>query len=275
MSRVVVLGPGGVPGTAWLFGLITGLRRAGIDLADADTIVGTSAGAIAGALLGGAKDLGAVRMPRPRSYAEATKDFDWSVLEQVAAIMEVGVLDLPVRSRLGRLALDAAVPSETDHVGDMYQLLGDSAWHPGLVLPVVDAESGEPVVWRAGDGMPLPLVVAAGTTMPGMTAPVTIDGHRYIDGAFRNRANADLADGATTVVLVEPMAHTVPTIDPIEAAHLVRIAPDAAARQALGTTLSDHSVWPEAFLAGMRQGVAAAPEVRAADWTRRSDRSSR
>ncbi|WP_019926227.1 patatin-like phospholipase family protein [Nocardia sp. BMG111209] len=274
MSRAIVLGPGGVPGTAWLLGLITGLRRAGIDPADADTIVGTSAGAIAGALLGDSRDLGAVRMPRPRPYAEAVQDFDWAVLDQVAAIVDAGVLDRAARSRLGRLALDAAVPDETDRVADMYRLLGDCTWHPGLVLPLLDAESGEPVVWRAGDGVPLPLAVAAGTTMPGMSAPVTIEGHRYIDGAFRNRANADLASGATVVVLVEPMAHIIPT-DSIDAEQLVRIVPDEAARQALGTSLSDHAVWPEAFLAGMRQGVAAAPEVRAAGWTRRPAGSAR
>ncbi|MEX5635935.1 hypothetical protein [Parafrankia sp. FMc2] len=43
-GAAVVLGPGGVVGTAWLLGLAAGLRRDGLDLADAGLIVGTSAG---------------------------------------------------------------------------------------------------------------------------------------------------------------------------------------------------------------------------------------
>ena len=57
-SRAVVLGPGGPVGTAWLAGLAAGLRQAGADLGAADLVVGTSAGAIVGALLAGAGDPG-------------------------------------------------------------------------------------------------------------------------------------------------------------------------------------------------------------------------
>ncbi len=53
----LVLGPGGPVGTAWLLGLAAGLREAGSDLADADLIVGTSAGAIAGAAIRTGRDL--------------------------------------------------------------------------------------------------------------------------------------------------------------------------------------------------------------------------
>ena len=42
-ARRLVLGGGGVVGTAWMAGLASGLRHEGVDLADADLIVGTSA----------------------------------------------------------------------------------------------------------------------------------------------------------------------------------------------------------------------------------------
>ncbi|MER6945258.1 patatin-like phospholipase family protein [Nonomuraea sp. NPDC000554] len=57
MSRALVLGPGGVVGTAWMAGLANGLRRHGVNLAEADLIVGTSAGAIIGAMLATGEDL--------------------------------------------------------------------------------------------------------------------------------------------------------------------------------------------------------------------------
>ncbi|MFD9475998.1 MULTISPECIES: hypothetical protein [Streptomyces] len=50
-DRALVLGPGGVVGTAWMAGLVGELGRMGVDLGAADLTVGTSAGAIVGTLL--------------------------------------------------------------------------------------------------------------------------------------------------------------------------------------------------------------------------------
>ena len=50
-ERTLVLGGGGRVGTAWMAGLVGGLQRQGIDLGQADRIIGTSAGAIVGAAL--------------------------------------------------------------------------------------------------------------------------------------------------------------------------------------------------------------------------------
>ena len=56
-TRALVLGGGGTVGTAWTAGLVSGLRREGVDLAEADLIVGTSAGAIVGTMLATGQDL--------------------------------------------------------------------------------------------------------------------------------------------------------------------------------------------------------------------------
>ena len=45
----LVLGGGGITGIAWELGLLAGLAEAGVDLANADLIVGTSAGSVVGA----------------------------------------------------------------------------------------------------------------------------------------------------------------------------------------------------------------------------------
>src|SRR5690348_13248933 len=44
-SRALVLGGGGSAGNAWEIGVVAGLADAGVDVTDADLIVGTSAGA--------------------------------------------------------------------------------------------------------------------------------------------------------------------------------------------------------------------------------------
>ncbi len=48
-SRALVLGGGGITGAAWEVGLLAGLAVHGADLTAADLVVGTSAGALAGA----------------------------------------------------------------------------------------------------------------------------------------------------------------------------------------------------------------------------------
>src|SRR3954452_13135286 len=50
----LVLGGGGSTGNAWLIGVVAGLFDAGLDVSDADLIIGTSAGATAAAQIAGA-----------------------------------------------------------------------------------------------------------------------------------------------------------------------------------------------------------------------------
>ena len=50
-TRALVLGSGGITGAAWEVGLVAGLAAQGVDLTAADLILGTSAGALAGAQL--------------------------------------------------------------------------------------------------------------------------------------------------------------------------------------------------------------------------------
>ncbi|MFF9207617.1 MULTISPECIES: patatin-like phospholipase family protein [unclassified Streptomyces] len=54
-----------------------------------------------------------------------------------------------------------------------------------LLIPAVDAESGEPVVWDAAAGVPLVRAVAASSAVPGVEPPVAVKGRRYVDGALR------------------------------------------------------------------------------------------
>lgn len=80
-----MLGPGGVVGTAWSVGLMHGLREAGVDLAEAETIVGTSAGAIASGMLISGQDLGA-RATRPTPSEPEQGGGDPGVMGQAMAL---------------------------------------------------------------------------------------------------------------------------------------------------------------------------------------------
>src|SRR3954469_22077432 len=69
MTRALVLSGGGSVGVAWQSGLIAGLAEAGVALADADSVIGTSAGSAVGAQVKLGRDLSEqldrYRSPRP------------------------------------------------------------------------------------------------------------------------------------------------------------------------------------------------------------------
>ena len=48
-EQALILGGGGASGNAWLIGVIAGLFDAGLDVTEADLIIGTSAGSTAAA----------------------------------------------------------------------------------------------------------------------------------------------------------------------------------------------------------------------------------
>src|SRR5919197_189349 len=76
MSRALVLAGGGVAGIAWMLGVIDGLRRHGLDLAEADLIVGTSAGSCAGAVVATGALAQAVALQRQPETSEIVVPFD-------------------------------------------------------------------------------------------------------------------------------------------------------------------------------------------------------
>jgi NTE family protein len=115
--------------------------------------------------------------------------------------------------------------------------------------------------------------VAASCSLPGLSAPVTINGRRYFDGGFASAANADLASGyAKVLVLVFTRAgpsgpRVVESVER-QAQQLRRsgaevriIHPDEASMKAIGTDWLNFRARPDIARLAMAQGVATASEV--------------
>ncbi len=144
-------------------------------------------------------------------------------------------------------------------------LVGAAEW-PGqpLLITSVDAETGEPATWDRHGAASLPGAVAASTAFPATAPPITIDGHRYIDGALRAGSNADLAGGARVVIIAKPMAHAYGTSSaPAGAREVVWLVPDADAIEAFGPDITDLTAWVPAYQAGVRKAPGAAGRIRA------------
>jgi len=261
-SSAVVLGPGGPVGTAWLAGLATGLRQAGADLGAADLIVGTSAGAIVGALLAGAGDL-ALLAAAPGPGGVRT---DYGPLADVLAVLgDSQLARAEAVRRAGRLAASASTGTQEAAIARMRFLAGAGPWpDKPLLIPSVDAETGEAMIWDRHGAASLPEALAASTAFPATAPPITINGHRYIDGALRAGANADLAADADLVIVAEPMAHLFGTDSAApNAGAVIRLVPDSRAIQAFGPDVTSLAAWVPAYQAGLRQAPEAARLIRA------------
>jgi NTE family protein len=208
MTRAVVLSGGGRAGAAWMLGLAAGLREAGVDLADADLIVGTSAGARTGAQLAtGVVDraIAAYRshtLPAAGTYA--------SLLDFVAAtrpILASAGNQLDAARRIANLGpLGPGLASAAERREEVAACLPVHAW-PGkpLKISAVDADSGRRVVFDARSGASLPDAVTASCALPGIYPLAEVNGRRYADGGAWSLYSADLAAGHDVVVVISPM----------------------------------------------------------------------
>ena len=281
-TRALVLGGGGAVGIAWETGIIQGLLDGGLDATQADLIVGTSAGSVVGTQLAygrSARDLLAAQDAPRQGTAGGGASADVGVLRELFQKW-AGARELTeaLRAQIGALALAAKTASEETWINSFKRTLGSSDWpERPLILTGVDTASGEFVTWDRDSGVPIELAVAASCAVPGLFPPVTIKGARYMDGGVRSGTSADLASGHQVVLIVAPMGAKADGIGRIMRHHLdaeaetLRAAgsavevvlPDAASLEAFGPNMLDPTRGKEAAAAGVRQGNAAARQLRA------------
>lgn len=273
MTRALVLGGGGVTGVAWELGILEGLRRAGVDLSDADTVIGTSAGSVVGTRIttGTVED----------AYADQLRPADGELAAKLGAttLIKLGLL-LARRGeqqakwqRVGRAAL-AAHPEPADaRRAVIRSRIGEPAWPDrDLRITAIDVDAGTFVVLDANSGVTVLDAVAASCAVPLVWPPVVIGGTTYVDGGVRSSANADLATGADTVVVIAPTTqalsreHTIARqLERTGARNTLVISPDPVAGKAMGSNVLDPAYRTASAETGLRQGALVAAEV-AAVW---------
>ncbi|MFI7599571.1 patatin-like phospholipase family protein [Actinoplanes sp. NPDC049681] len=267
--RALVLGGGGITGIAWELGVLSGLRRAGTDLGKADLIVGTSAGAYVGTLLATGVDLEEAVAGTADIEIELSPRIDPTLLAQGFAVLSDHSLPpREIRARLGALARRAPVGEDGPHVARFAEQLPVHEWPraPRLIITAVDTATGDLAAWDADAGIPLPAAVAASCALPGVFPPVRAGAGYYMDGGVRSVTNADLAEGADAVVVLAPTggmfrASPASEIAALGATRSLLIAPDAAARSAIGGNILDPGRRGPALEAGVAQADAVAAAV--------------
>ncbi|WP_369264201.1 patatin-like phospholipase family protein [Streptomyces sp. R35] len=271
-DTALVLGGGGAVGGAWMAGVLAGLAEAGLDVAAADVVIGTSAGAIFGTRLASG---GTAAELYEEQLAGANPIGLTVTLGQTARYLwaALGSRD-PRRSvqRLGRAALAARTAPESEVFDVVGTLLGDVRQWPEreLRITAVDARTGNLEVFDAASGVTLLEAVAASCAVPVVWPPVSVAGRRWMDGGSRSTSNIHLARGHRRIVAISPIPKAVgphPSA-PRQAAELAAdgarvslLTPDGTARRAMGRNMVDNSRRPAAARAGHAQATALAESV--------------
>jgi NTE family protein len=277
--RALVLGGGGLVGIAWETGLLVGLADLGLDLRDADLIIGTSAGAAVGANLRSGRTLedlyaaqveGRSRELPARSGPAVMLPILWTAL---AGPEGYGAL-----ARLGRRARATATVKPPERRAVIERRLERTTWpdwpERGLWLTAVDADSGRLHVFGRDSTPDVVDAVAASCAVPGVWPPVRIGDRDYLDGGLRSGANADLATGCSVVVVLAPQPGGMRAAarTPYQLRSLgtdvtsVEVTPDRIARRSMLGNPLNPGLAGAAVRAGRDQAARVAERIRAA-WT--------
>jgi NTE family protein len=285
-KRTLVLAGGGAAGNAWELGLIAGLSDAGVDVTEADLIIGTSAGStVAAQITSGTRpaELYAAilaEVPRPQG-AEPGSDrrrgpnlsgpnyMEWS--NKIIGSAE-DASDMRRRMGAAALEMDASDGSGQTRWRDIVATRLPSRHWPQqpVLITAVDAHTGEPVVFDRHSGIELVDAVAASTSN-GFAGPYRIGENRYINGGYRRSENADLAAGYGRVLVLSPFGgrsrmprewgmDLATQVDQLRAggSKVETVFPDAGAGDVFDANALDPSTRRQAALGGYDQGRALA-----------------
>lgn len=285
-KRALVLGGGGSTGNAWLIGVIAGLLDAGLDVTEADLIIGTSAGSTAAAQITGAAPaelLAAILSAAPQPQTAPVGSDGGRVptgaaanhMERTGRIIAAAEDAADMRRRMGAAALEMAADGavQTRWRDTVATRLPSRHWPEQTVLiTAVNARTGEPVVFDRHSGVDLVDAVAA-SCASGFA--YSIGANRYIDGGYRSNAeNADLAAGYARVLVLSPFGgrsrtpvdwgmHLATQVADLRArgSRVETIFPDSTSEHMFGANAMDLSLRPPAARAGCNQGRALAEQL--------------
>lgn len=284
MSKVLVLGGGGLIGVAWETGVVAGLLRGGCDVREAALIVGTSAGSLVGAQLALGRDPEMMLASQLDHSAPTTPggEPDVAALGQIFGMWgSAEMMTEELAAEIGGLAVAAKTPAEAEFVEALAGFLQTDEWPGQFVATAVDCETGALQAWERADDVPLTRGVASSCAVPGLFPSIGIVGRRFMDGGVRSGTNADLAlrAGVPSTLLIAPISAANAGIGAISQRAIDRevavieaaggsvgvVLPGKAELEAFGPNLMDAQRRRAAAEAGLARGQAIAAAV-AAEW---------
>jgi NTE family protein len=277
-GRALVLGSGGITGAAWEVGLVAGLAAHGLDLGGADVVIGTSAGALAGAQLTSGTGLAELYQAQlAPDGVEVHAGMSRELVFRYALAFALPGTRRRARVRMGKVSRASPDLPESERRAVIGAWLPRHDWpSQRLLITAVDTGSGEYTAFGAASGVDLIDAVSASCAVPGVWPPVEINGRRWMDGGMRSATNADLAAECARIVVLAPLWRGFGMMKSATRQcrrlagggrrSVALVVPDEAAQAAIGPNLLDTGRRALAAQAGYAQAATAASRV-AAVWS--------
>lgn len=268
-TTAVVLGGGGLSGIGWLTGVLAALEEHGeLTLADAESVIGTSAGsATATAILqsGSAAAQFEIMVRKSRRNAELTPTADIpAVLEGFFELAGADLSDAERGRRYVKLSHTMSGADPAARRTAVASRLSSDVWPANLTVTAF-REDGTLFAFTGESAVGLVDAVTASCAVPGLWPTVDIDGAEFVDGGCYSITNAHLAAAADRVIVLAPMPEDPATVRPEVAAVLNRavvVSPSERSATNMGLNPFDPDVRGIAAVLGYEDGVAAADLVR-------------
>jgi len=279
----VSLGGGGVFFVAWQVTYLHELATRGIDLAGADRVVGTSAGALVAAVLeaGRIRRLRAelsvlARLPKVLGALAPAGNLRPSQVRAAELFRHAADARPETIRAIGHAALAAQTSAPPVMVRKLGAILAFRRW-PSAALHItsVDTYSGERCVIGPGAGIGIARAVAASSAVPGLFAPQPIGDRLCMDGGVSGSGtHLDLLAGSQRVVVLaltdgrgveHGMMTSAPGSTENEFAALGASGTEVFCRVPTSVdakALMDPAAVPAAIEMGRRQAAADADELR-------------
>jgi NTE family protein len=290
MNVGVILGGGGEVGIAWETGVLAALEAAaGLDLRSCSVSVGTSAGAIVGALVAtgnSAHDLyerelrcevsspvPAEEYGDPRSRGDVLFAGSHQISREMLALLtnEDGTPEERGRA-IGSLAIRTKTLIDEPRLAAYFaEYIGASEWPSVDFRPTaVDARTGETVLWQQSSGIGFAPAVASSCAIPGFFPPVEFSGSAYIDAGRASFSPQLVREKNLDAVIF--IGLVLPILANNEMGALSQLAADGirietvmggSAVKGFATELMDFSKRPRSAELGFQDGQEAGKSVRA------------
>ena len=211
-DRALVLGGGGIYLLSFYVGYFNTLLKNGVDLSQADIIVGTSAGSLGGAILAS----GMLQEVTDELDALGTFPFLFGKLlpggapnpSQVRAHeITIGAQDAKPDTirEIGRAAMAARNPDGPfQYENSVEQVIGITEWpSPTLYTTANDCYTGERIIVSHEDGIPINVACGASSSLPGTTGPTWLKDRLCMDGGMcQTSTHCDVVAGVKKALVI-------------------------------------------------------------------------
>lgn len=204
-ERGIALGGGGTPLLGFYAGYFNAMRKNGIDLGNADVIVGTSAGAIFGSMLTGGRlwlivDEMDFFNDFPKIFADLIPALQFNDSQKRAMATALAASDGSPATiqRIGKAAMASRNPNGVDKQYKVVEkIIAMTNWpSPVMYTTAIDCFTGQRLVVSQKDNVPSNVAASASSSAPGQVGPTFIKDRICMDGGiFQTSTHSDVIAG--------------------------------------------------------------------------------